>query len=65
MWGRYVEDTRGLSVRDPRSGHHYDAQVCAGEKDMGWLEHYEEKWNWGFEGGEEQPALTPETMVKS
>lgn len=41
-----------------------------GEREAEWFEHYEEQWNWGLQGSEEQPdvsglpVLPPETLVK-
>lgn len=32
---------------------------------MGEKEHYEDRQNWRRQGGEEQPALSPEATVKS
>ena len=36
-----------------------------GETDVEQLEHCEERWDWGFEGGEEEPGMGGQPSVRS
>lgn len=57
------DDTQGTAY----SRSHHGVQVCGGqderEREVGQLEHCEERWSWRPEGGEEEPGVSAQPLT--